>query len=109
MFVEHVAAKGTVPNTSSYFSWNNMFIFMHHYMKLQTSFMLKFETTDGTSLRFLQNILDPLQQLLADGCHLTRETGRYISNAGFSSVDSSTSFISNAVFINPQLYGIAHK
>lgn len=64
---------------------------------------------DGTPLRFLQNLLDPLQQLLADGCHLTRETGSYISNAGFSSVDSSMTFISNAVFINPQLYGIAYK
>lgn len=64
---------------------------------------------DGTSLKLLQKILNPLQQLLADGCHLTRETGRYISEAGFSSVDSSTGFISSALFINPHLYGIAHK
>ncbi|KAG6397734.1 hypothetical protein SASPL_143904 [Salvia splendens] len=30
---------------------------------------------DGTLLRFVQGILDPLQQTVADGCHLTRHTG----------------------------------
>ncbi|KNA21732.1 hypothetical protein SOVF_040760 isoform B [Spinacia oleracea] len=64
---------------------------------------------DQTSQRLLQRILDPLQQLLADGCHLTRETGKYISEAGFSSVDSNTGYISSALFINPHLYGIAQK
>ncbi|XP_021746952.1 methyltransferase-like protein 7B isoform X3 [Chenopodium quinoa] len=64
---------------------------------------------DGTSLRLLQKIFNPLQQLLADGCHLTRETEKHISEAGFSSVNTSTSFISSALFINPHLYGIAHK
>ncbi|XP_048503265.1 uncharacterized protein LOC104897881 isoform X2 [Beta vulgaris subsp. vulgaris] len=64
---------------------------------------------DGTSLRLVQKILDPLQQLLADGCHLTRETGRFVSEAGFSSVDSSTISISSSMFVNPHLYGIARK
>lgn len=70
---------------------------------------LNFHFTDQTSQRLLQRILDPLQQLLADGCHLTRETGKYISEAGFSSVDSNTGYISSALFINPHLYGIAQK
>lgn len=64
---------------------------------------------EGTPLRFVQNILDPLQQLLGDGCHLTRETGRYIAEAGFSGVDSSMTRISNASFVNPHLYGTARK
>ncbi|CAO2828771.1 unnamed protein product [Amaranthus hypochondriacus] len=64
---------------------------------------------DGTALRLLQTVLNPLQQLLADGCHLTRETGSYISQAGFSSVDSSTTYVSSFLFVNPHLYGIAHK
>lgn len=32
-------------------------------------------------LRQQQDLLDPLQQQLADGCHLTRETGRLISDS----------------------------
>lgn len=64
---------------------------------------------DGTLLRFLQNILDPLQQTVSDGCHLTRETGKQIFEAGFSGVELSTAFLSNAAFINPQVYGLASK
>lgn len=32
-------------------------------------------------LRQQQDLLDPVQQLLADGCHLTRETDQLIRNA----------------------------
>lgn len=67
------------------------------------------DDTDGTLLRFLQNILDPLQQTVSDGCHLTRETGNQIFEAGFSGVELSTAFLSNAAFINPQVYGLASK
>ncbi|GLJ52137.1 hypothetical protein SUGI_1109200 [Cryptomeria japonica] len=41
---------------------------------------------DGTLLRFWQKLLDPLQQFASDGCHLTRETGKLISESGFSKV-----------------------
>ncbi|XVE91514.1 hypothetical protein REPUB_Repub01dG0016400 [Reevesia pubescens] len=44
---------------------------------------------DGTILKFWQNVLDPLQQTVSDGCHLTRETGKYISTAGFSTKTGS--------------------
>ncbi|KAA8529404.1 hypothetical protein F0562_033797 [Nyssa sinensis] len=64
---------------------------------------------DGTILRFLQGVLDPLQQKVADGCHLTRNTGKYISEAGFSSVNINMAFLSNALFANPHAYGIARK
>lgn len=65
--------------------------------------------TDGTFLRFLQKVLDPLQQTISDGCHLSRETGNNISKAGFSSVELEMAFLSNALFVNPHLYGIAYK
>ncbi|WJX62612.1 hypothetical protein P8452_47588 [Trifolium repens] len=64
---------------------------------------------DGTFLRLLQRILDPLQQTLADGCHLSRDTGDSITRAGFSSVELDMAFLSNASFINPHAYGIAYQ
>ncbi|PON54136.1 Methyltransferase type [Parasponia andersonii] len=64
---------------------------------------------EGTTLRFIQSIFDPLQQTLADGCHLTRETGKHISDAGFSSLKLSMAFLSSASLINPHIYGIACK
>ncbi|XP_062111568.1 uncharacterized protein LOC133823021 [Humulus lupulus] len=64
---------------------------------------------EGTSLRFVQSILNPLQQTVADGCHLTRETGKHISEAGFSNLKLSLTFLSNASLINPHVYGIAYK
>jgi hypothetical protein len=36
--------------------------------------------------RALQGLLDPLQQALADGCHLSRDTGAAVEAAGFESV-----------------------
>ncbi|KAI3433036.1 Methyltransf_11 domain-containing protein [Psidium guajava] len=64
---------------------------------------------DGTILKFLQRILDPLQQAVAGGCHLTRDTGKNISEAGFSSVELGTAFLANATLINSHIYGIANK
>ncbi|CAL0308098.1 unnamed protein product [Lupinus luteus] len=64
---------------------------------------------DGTFLKFMQRVLDPLQQTIADGCHLSRETGNNISRAGFSNVELNMAFLSNATFINPHAYGIAYK
>ncbi|XP_022968082.1 methyltransferase-like protein 7A isoform X1 [Cucurbita maxima] len=64
---------------------------------------------EGTVLRFVQDVLDPVQQLVSDGCHLTRRTGQSISEAGFSNVDLNMASFSNAAFINPQVYGVAHR
>ncbi|KAF5197276.1 Methyltransferase-like protein 7b [Thalictrum thalictroides] len=64
---------------------------------------------DGTTLRFMQKVLDPLQQLVSDGCHLTRETGKYISQAGFSDINTNMAYLSNASLISPHVYGIASK
>ncbi|OAY70737.1 Methyltransferase-like protein 7A [Ananas comosus] len=64
---------------------------------------------DGSLLRFVQGTLDPLQQFVADGCHLTRQTGKQISDAGFSSIDLKTAFLSSVSLISPHVYGIACK
>lgn len=62
---------------------------------------------DGTALRFVQGLLDPLQQAVADGCHFTRKTGKNISEAGFTNVDSRQVVLSTASLINPHIIGIA--
>ncbi|TKY69659.1 Methyltransferase protein 7A [Spatholobus suberectus] len=64
---------------------------------------------DGTFLRFIQRVLGPLHHTIADGCHLSRETGNDISRARFSSVELNTAFLSSAAFVNPHTYGIAYK
>ncbi|KAG2702399.1 hypothetical protein I3760_06G087300 [Carya illinoinensis] len=64
---------------------------------------------DGTVLRYIQSVLDPLQQIVSDGCHLSRETGMQISEAGFSGVDLNMAFLSNASIISPHVYGIGYK
>ncbi|XP_028068220.1 methyltransferase-like protein 7A isoform X2 [Camellia sinensis] len=64
---------------------------------------------DGTILRFAQGILDPLQQIVSDGCHLTRKMEKCISEAGFSTVHINTTFVSIACILGPHVYGIAFK
>ncbi|XP_073130716.1 uncharacterized protein [Henckelia pumila] len=64
---------------------------------------------DGTILRFVQGILDPLQQIVADGCHLTRNTGTDIARAGFSSIDINQASVSTLSIISPHVYGIARR
>ncbi|KAJ1281019.1 hypothetical protein BS78_04G276600 [Paspalum vaginatum] len=64
---------------------------------------------DGTLLQFVQGALDPLQQFVADGCHLTRKTGQNIGDAGFSSLSLESVRLSNAYIISPHVYGVACK
>lgn len=64
---------------------------------------------DGTIRRFVQGVLDPLQQTVADGCHLTRNTGNSIAEAGFSGLDINQVVLSTASIINPHVYGVARK
>ncbi|XP_010257937.1 PREDICTED: methyltransferase-like protein 7A isoform X2 [Nelumbo nucifera] len=72
-------------------------------------FMEHVAAQDGTLLRFAQGLLDPLQQIVADGCHLTRDTGKLISEAGFSDVNINTTLLSTFSIIRPHIYGIASK
>lgn len=64
---------------------------------------------DGTIRRLVQGVLDPLQQMVADGCHLTRNTGTSIAKAGFSDLDINQVVLSTASLVNPHIYGIARK
>ncbi|KAK4779694.1 hypothetical protein SAY87_015800 [Trapa incisa] len=64
---------------------------------------------EGTILRLLQNALNPLQKLVADGCHLNRETGKDILEAGFSDVRLSSAFFTSLPLVNSQVYGTASK
>lgn len=64
---------------------------------------------DGTLLRLVQAAVDPLQQFVADGCHLTRKTGQSIRDAGFSSLSLDSVRLSNAYIISPHVYGVACK
>ncbi|XP_023643281.1 methyltransferase-like protein 7A isoform X2 [Capsella rubella] len=66
---------------------------------------------DGSMLRRLQKLLDPLQQRLADGCHLTRNTRERILEAGFSGgVKIETySMCSFPWITRPHIYGLAYK
>ncbi|KAK6139339.1 hypothetical protein DH2020_026920 [Rehmannia glutinosa] len=64
---------------------------------------------DGTLLRYVQGILDPLQQTVVDGCHLTRSTAANIAKAGFAGLDLNQAVLSSTAFINPQIYGIAYR
>ncbi|CAN6458266.1 unnamed protein product [Victoria cruziana] len=64
---------------------------------------------DGTLLRLLQGILNPLEKFIADGCHLNREIGKEISKAGFSNVDLNMTFVPRLAFLSPHVYGTAIK
>lgn len=62
---------------------------------------------EGEPLRFWQNLLDPVQQLVADGCHLTRDTLSLIEAAQFASVSAHNFQVEGASIIGPHVCGIA--
>lgn len=100
LFIEHVAASGTAPFSFHRTSQAKVCSGLISYMDV---------CADGSFLRLMQSVLDPLQQFVLDGCHLTRETGRQISEVGFSSVSLNSVFLSNVFLISPHVYGIACK
>ncbi|XP_026386276.1 methyltransferase-like protein 7A isoform X1 [Papaver somniferum] len=90
--------KATLKEVKRVLKPGGLYVFMEHVA-----------AEGGTGLRFVQNVADPLQQLLADGCHLTRETGKYISEAGFSDVNINKVSVFSASYISPHVYGTACK
>ncbi|CAM6083394.1 unnamed protein product [Calypogeia fissa] len=64
---------------------------------------------EDTGLRFWQGVLDPLQQWVADGCHLTRDTLQYIDGAHFGSVQSERFNVASVYLFSPHIRGIAYK
>lgn len=109
LFVEHVAAKGIELNFLIHRQERKLYPLIEWEIFIFSFLFCCCCGADGTVLRLLQSVLDPLQQTVSDGCHLTRETGMHISEAGFSGVELSMAFLSNAYFVNPHVYGIACK
>ncbi|KAJ4874661.1 S-adenosyl-L-methionine-dependent methyltransferases superfamily protein [Raphanus sativus] len=65
---------------------------------------------DGSFLRLVQNVLDPLQQVVADGCHLTRRTGDYILEARFNGgADINKVSLSSLAYLSSHVYGVAYN
>jgi hypothetical protein len=71
--------------------------------------LLVLSVADGSFLQLVQGALDPLQQFVADGCHLTRKTAENIKGAGFSSLSLNAVRLSSAYIISPHVYGVACK
>lgn len=66
-------------------------------------------------LRAVQNVLNPLQVLLAEGCHLNRNTGLKLENAGFDEIeyeefDAKFNVIENLISpVRPHIAGYCGK
>ncbi|KAL3684921.1 hypothetical protein R1sor_002943 [Riccia sorocarpa] len=63
---------------------------------------------EGNGLRLWQRVFDPLQQLFADGCHLTRDTLEDIKAAKFKSVEAERFTLPGLFVIGPHISGVAH-
>lgn len=61
----------------------------------------------GSSTRLGQYVLNPLQQVLADGCHLTRDTLKSIREAGFAAVDAKEFNVDGLSILAPHIVGVA--
>ena len=62
---------------------------------------------DDSSLALQQTLLNPLQQISADGCHLTRRTGMNIEKAFNGNVDLNYITLEDKWVIAPTAFGIA--
>lgn len=60
-------------------------------------------------LRAAQTVLSPLQQALADGCHLTRDTLSQVERAGFAQVDADRFVVDGLSYLGPHVAGVAIK
>lgn len=55
-------------------------------------------------------MLDPVQQVVADGCHLTRHTGDSILEAGVNGgVDINKASLTSFYHLSPHVYGVAYN
>lgn len=58
-------------------------------------------------LRAAQYFLTPVQQLLADGCHLNRDPLQSLTSAGFAKIESRRFKVPGMGIIAPHVSGIA--
>lgn len=61
-----------------------------------------------TWLRRVQNTVNPLWRLVADGCHANRETWAIIAGAGFTKV-ALEHYNTALPLVTPHIAGVAHK
>ncbi|KAI5068135.1 hypothetical protein GOP47_0016480 [Adiantum capillus-veneris] len=61
----------------------------------------------GSSLRIWQDLLNPVQMFVADGCHLNRHTLDDIEDASFALVEAQNIIIPNLSLIGPHVIGMA--
>lgn len=61
---------------------------------------------DDQFLRLQQYVLDPLQQVLADGCHLTRDTQGALVAAGFDTSPLDRFQVQGMSLIAPHVGGL---
>lgn len=65
---------------------------------------------ENTRLRKAQQILNPINRIIADGCNCNRETWRTIENAGFASTNFVHKMIKGTPSIHaPHIIGSATK
>jgi len=63
-----------------------------------------------TNLRVVQNILNPLNRIAADGCNCNRETWNYLKEAGFSELQMSLVRMKGVLRLHsPHIIGYAIK
>lgn len=61
----------------------------------------------GTFSRFIQDTLTPLTKKCAGGCHMNRESGGVLKNAGFATVEINTVYLNVPVLLSNNIYGVA--
>lgn len=82
---------------------------VHHVFSHQAD-DIKLNPGAGSTMQLQQRLLNPLQQLAADRCHLTRDTGAAIANSGlFARVEAEPPLsVQGAGLIAPHAAGIAY-
>ena len=64
----------------------------------------------GSFLRSAQNIFNPINRVIADGCNCNRETWSSIQHAGFSHVELSHTRLGGTMLVHsPHIFGYAVK
>ncbi|XP_049528065.1 putative methyltransferase-like protein 7A [Dermacentor silvarum] len=61
----------------------------------------------GTFSRFIQDTLTPLTKKFACGCHMNRESGGVLENAGFASIEINTVYLNVPLLLSNNIYGVA--
>ena len=65
---------------------------------------------ERSGLRLFQNVFNPVNRIIADGCNCNRETWTYIRQAGFSHVELSHHNMKGTLkFYSPHIMGYAIK